>query len=134
MFGPKQRTRHQRRHLFPKGERSRSGPERSPLGISGPQQQLSLKLKPTPQQTRLVLSPDGPGTSLHGALRTHTGRRTQERLGVFIGHLSCYRVISEYRLFRHLSSPTVKHTCVHPKSNTEENRPFFKTESWCLFN
>ena len=28
----------------------------------------------------------------------NTGRRTEERLGVFIGHLSCYRVTSEHRL------------------------------------
>lgn len=77
---------------------------------------LPLRLKLMSQQTRLVLSSDAWSTRLHGALSKHTGGHTQERLGVFIGPLSCYRVISEYRLFGHLSSPTVKHTCVHPKS------------------
>lgn len=53
-------------------------------------------------QSRIVLQQ--PNQPVSSSEQTHTNRRTQERLGVFIAHLSSYRVICGCRLFKHLAS------------------------------
>lgn len=53
-------------------------------------------------QSSIVLQQ--PNQAVSSSEQTHTNRHTQERLGVFIAHLSSYRVICGCRLFKHLAS------------------------------
>lgn len=56
-------------------------------------------------------------------LWANTHKQTHaERLGVFIAHLSCYRVICGCRLFMHLAPSHCAH--VHPKSKTKRDISF----------